>query len=109
MVTLSGCQNFSEFELHARAVLGYPIPVIKQEKVGASAVVLSQIEKQGYPDYTGIEEALKEEDTDVRIFGKPFTRFHRRMGVVVCSAPLGSDINALRDKCKGLAAKITVI
>ena len=109
MVTLSGCQNFSEFELHARAVLGYPIPVIKQEKVGASAVVLSQIEKQGYPDYTGIEDALKEEDTDVRIFGKPFTRFHRRMGVVVCSAPLGSDINALRNKCKGLAAKITVI
>ena len=107
MVTLSGCQNFSEFELHARAVLGYPIPAIKQEKIGASAVVLAD-SVTDHPQYSGIEDALQAEDTDVRIFGKPFTRFHRRMGVVVCSAPLGSDINALRDKCKAQAAKIKV-
>ena len=108
MVTLSGCQNLTEFELHARAVLGLPIPCIKQEKAGASAVVLSNIETR-HPDYRGIEDALKEEDTDVRIFGKPNARFHRRMGVVVCSAPLGTDLNSLRDKCKAQAAKIEVI
>ena len=108
MVTLSGCQNFSEFELHARAVLGLPIPAIKQLRCGASAVILSDIVKQSQPEYTGIEDALKEDDTDLRIFGKPVARLHRRMGVMLTSAPLGSDLNQLREKCKRLAALVKV-
>ena len=108
MVTLSGCQNFSEFELHARAVLGLPIPAIKQLRCGASAVILSEIVKQSTPDYIGLEDALQEDDTDLRIFGKPVARLHRRMGVMLASAPLGCDLGPLRDKCKRLAAMVKV-
>ncbi|MCD8310359.1 MAG: formate-dependent phosphoribosylglycinamide formyltransferase [Prevotellaceae bacterium] len=108
MVTLGGTQNLNEFELHCRAVLGLPIPGIKQERMGASAVILSPIASQERPNYRGMEEVVKEEDTYLRIFGKPSTRLNRRMGVVLCYAPLGSDINALRDKCKRLAAKVEV-
>ena len=108
MVTMSGSQNFSEFELHLRAVLGLPIPAIKQLKMGASAVILSNIVKQSQPDYTGIEEALQEEDTDMRIFGKPVARLHRRMGVMLASAPLDSDMEQLRNKCKRLASLVKV-
>ena len=108
MVTLSGCQNFSEFELHARTVLGLPIPAIKQYKNGASAVILSDIVKQSEPDYTGLEDVLREDDTDLRIFGKPVARLHRRMGVVLATAPLGTDLTPLRDKCKRLASLVKV-
>ncbi|MCD8293415.1 MAG: formate-dependent phosphoribosylglycinamide formyltransferase [Prevotellaceae bacterium] len=108
MVTLGGTQNLNEFELHCRAVLGLPIPGIKQERMGASAVILSPIASTERPNYRGMEEVVKEEDTYLRIFGKPSTRLNRRMGVVLCYAPLGSDINALRDKCKRLAAKVEV-
>jgi phosphoribosylglycinamide formyltransferase 2 len=48
------------------------------------------------------------EDADVRIFGKPTTRVNRRMGVVVCNAPLDADLNQLRDKAKRLAACVEV-
>ena len=108
MVTLSGCQNFSEFELHARTVLGLPIPGIKQLKNGASAVILSEIVKQTEPDYKGIADALQEDDTDLRIFGKPVARLHRRMGVMLATAPLGTDLTPLRDKCKRLASMVKV-
>lgn len=108
MVTLSGCQNLSEFELHARAVLGLPIPAIKQFRLGASAAILSPVETKGLPQYSGVADALKEDDTDIRIFGKPVAHVNRRMGVMLCSAPLGGDINALRDKCKRLASLVKI-
>lgn len=108
MVTLAGTQNLNEFELHLRAVLGLPIPNIKQERIGASAVILSTIASQERPDYRGIEEVTKEEDTYLRIFGKPTTRVNRRMGVVLCYAPLKSDLDALRDKAKRIAEKVEV-
>ncbi len=108
MVTLAGTQNLSEFELHCRAVLGLPIPEITQERYGASAVILSQIASQETPRYRGEEEVCKETNTYLRIFGKPFTRVNRRMGVVVSYAPVGSDLDALRDKCKAAAAKVEV-
>ena len=97
-----------EFELHCRAVLGLPIPGIKQERIGASAVILSPIASQERPNYRGMEEVTKEEDTYLRIFGKPTTRVNRRMGVVLCYAPLDSDLDALRDKAKRIAAKVEV-
>ena len=108
MVTLAGTQNLNEFELHLRAVLGLPIPGIKQERIGASAVILSPIASQERPQYRGLEEVTKEEDTYLRIFGKPFTRVNRRMGVVLCYAPLDADLDALRDKAKRIAEKVEV-
>jgi len=107
MVTLAGTQNFNEFELHLRALLGLPIPGIKQLRAGASAVILSPIASTDKPNYRGLERTC-EEDADVRIFGKPTTRLNRRMGVVVCNGPVGTDLNALRDKAKRLASYVEV-
>lgn len=107
MVTLAGTQNFSEFELHLRAVLELPIPCIKQLRSGASAVILSPIAAQRQPQYKGIERTC-EEDADIRIFGKPYTRLKRRMGVVVVNGEVGCDIEALRDKAKRLAGYVEV-
>ena len=101
MVTLAGTQNFNEFELHLRAVLGLPIPCIKQLRIGASAVILSPIASDRQPQYRGLELTC-EEDADLRIFGKPTTRVNRRMGVVVCNGPLDADLDAVRDKAKRL-------
>ena len=109
MVTLAGTQNLNEFELHLRAVLGLPIPNIKLERIGASAVILSTITSTACPDYKGIEEVTKAEDTYIRIFGKPFTRINRRMGVVLCYAPLDSNLDDLREKTKELADKVLVV
>ena len=107
MVTLAGTQNLSEFELHCRAVLRLPIPEIKQERIGASAVILSEVETHN-PQYEGVEEVCAATNTYLRIFGKPEAHVGRRMGVVVCYDQLGADVNALRDKCKALAAKVHV-
>lgn len=107
MVTLARTQNFNEFELHLRAVLGLPIPCIKQFRIGASAVILSPIASQQPPQYRGLELTC-EEDADLRIFGKPTTRAGRRMGVVVCNGPLDADLDALRDKAKRLASYVEV-
>lgn len=107
MVTLAGTQNFNEFELHLRAVLGLPIPCIKPLRIGASAVILSPIASQEPPHYKGIELTC-EEDADIRIFGKPTTRVNRRMGVVVCHDALDGDLEALRDKAKRLASYVEV-
>lgn len=107
MVTLAGTQNLSEFELHCRAVLGLPIPEITQEKIGASAVILSPVETHD-PQYEGMEDVCAAERTYLRVFGKPEAHVGRRMGVVVCYDKLGEDLNQLRDKCKSLATKVTV-
>jgi len=107
MVTLAGTQNLSEFELHCRAVLGLPIPEITQERQGASAVILSPVETTN-PQYDGMEDVCAAQRTYLRIFGKPEAHVGRRMGVVVCWDDLSASQESLRDKCKGLAAKVTV-
>lgn len=107
MVTLAGTQNLSEFELHCRAVLGLPIPEITQERQGASAVILSEVETTT-PEYTGLESVCAADKTYLRIFGKPEAHIGRRMGVVVCWDSLDADQIVLRDKCKALAEKVTV-
>lgn len=107
MVTLAGTQNLSEFELHCRAVLGLPIPEITQERNGASAVILSEIESDS-PNYQGIEDVCNAENTYIRIFGKPVAHVGRRMGVIVCYDKLGTSLEQLRDKCKSLANKVCV-
>ena len=107
MVTLAGTQNLSEFELHARAILGLPIPHIHLEKAGASAVVLANKTAEHFT-ITGIDKALEETNTDVRIFGKPTTRPYRRMAVALVHDDLNTDINALREKAKNTADKISI-
>ena len=108
MVTLAGTQNFSEFELHARAVLGLPIPEITLMQAGASAVVLAESTGSN-PQYVGVEDAVTEPCTDIRIFGKPTTRPYRRMAVTLAYDQLGSDIEALKEKAIANAAKVKVI
>ena len=108
MVTLAGTQNFSEFELHARAVLGLPIPEIVLLKVGASAVVLADTEGKN-PTYTGVENAISEPRTDIRIFGKPTTRPYRRMAVTLAYDEVGSDVNAVKERAIANAKKVKVI
>ena len=108
MVTLAGTQHLNEFELHCHAVLGLPIPPISLLRQGASAVILSPIAKDSRPEYRGMEEVTGIPDTYLRIFGKPTARISRRMGVVVCNGPVEGDLDALRDKAKALAEKVTV-
>lgn len=109
MVTLAGTQNLSEFELHARTILGLPIPEITQDRAGVSAVILATKESSNTPTFTGIEEAIKEPQTDIRIFGKPTTRPYRRMGVTLAYDKVDTDMDALRRKAAEAAKKVTVI
>ena len=107
MVTLGHTTNFSEFELHLRAVLGLPIPAIHLEHAGASAVVLSPGEcSEAAPLHYNLNEALQEDRTRVRIFGKPEAHKGRRMGVVLCYGEVGDDTDALRTKAKRLATTV---
>ncbi len=105
MVTLGHTTNLSEFELHLRAVLGLPIHDISLEHAGCSAVILADKDYEEAPEYN-LMDALKEECTRVRIFGKPEAHFGRRMGVVLCYGEKDADTNALRDKAKRLAKTV---
>jgi len=103
LVTLIS-QNLSEFELHARAILGLPIPIIRQNGAAASAVILGQgISKD--LRYEGLEAALSAPDTDIRLFGKPEINGTRRLGVAVA---LGRDLDNARDKATTAANAITI-
>jgi phosphoribosylglycinamide formyltransferase 2 len=84
LVTLIS-QEFSEFALHARAILGLPIPVIHQYGPSASCAVLVEGEGMG-PRYHGVAAALAEPDTQLRIFGKPEVKGRRRMAVTLARA-----------------------
>ena len=103
LVTLIS-QELSEFALHARAILGLPIPAIRQLGPSASCAVL--VEGDGNDIvYAGIAEALAEPDTGLRIFGKPEVRGHRRMAVTLAR---GETIEEARDKATRSAARISV-
>ena len=107
MVTLAGNQNFNEFELHARALLGLNIPEIELRYPAVSAAVLA--EKEGVPIYGGMEKASLEPQSDVKLFGKPTTRPYRRMGVVVTYDRLEKEtMEELRARAARIASGITV-
>ena len=108
MVTLAGTQNLSQFDLHARAILGLPIPIIKLEKAGASAVILADRTADTF-SITGMEKALEQPNTDVRMFGKPTTRPYRRMGVAIAYDNVGADMDALRKKAKLAADCVEIV
>ena len=109
MVTLAGTQNLNQFELHTRAFLGYPIPNITRNKSGVSSVILASDSGNSIPKYIGLDTALKEENTELRIFGKPSTREYRRMGVVLVNDTLESDIELLRKKANDISKSINII
>ena len=106
MVTLAGTQNFSEFELHARAVLGLPIPTVELLRNGASAVVLASSSNEKTPEFTGVDKAATYSQSDFRIFGKPNTRPYRRMAVALTYGTEGTS--ELVEKAKKIAAEINV-
>ena len=107
MVTLANTQNYSEFELHARAILGIEIPEIKLLKSGASAVILAEKESQKQPEYIGLNQAASIVDTDFKIFGKPTTRRYRRMGVALAYGE--EDVSVLVKKARQVAGSISVV
>lgn len=108
MVTLANTQNFNEFELHLRAILGLPITEVTLERIGASAVILAS-ENSDNPSFTGIEAIADAPKSDFRLFGKPTSRPYRRMGVVVTYGSLSEDILAVTNRAKELASKIKVV
>jgi len=97
LVTLIS-QELSEFALHARAILGLPIPVIRQHGPSASCAVLMEGEGRA-PRYHGMADALVEADTQLRIFGKPEVKGRRRMAVT-----LARDIDIETAKAKAIRA-----
>jgi phosphoribosylglycinamide formyltransferase 2 len=107
MVTLAGTQNFNEFELHLRAILSLPIFEITLEKKGASAVILAA-ENSNHPTYSGIDTVAALPKTDFRIFGKPTSRPYRRMGVVLTSDTLDTNIEEVVERAKAAAQLVTV-
>lgn len=109
MVTLGGTQNLNEFELHARAVLHLPIPEIRLERAGASAVVLAPEKEIHNPEYVGVEDVLSDSYADVRIFGKPESHTKRRMAVVLKWGNINSDPSTLKNEARELADKIKVV
>ena len=106
MVTLANTQNYNEFELHARAILGIPVPEINLLKNGASAVILANSEKSDFPQITGTEKAALIENTDFKIFGKPSTRKYRRMAVALAYG--NGSIDELVNKAKEVASSISI-
>ena len=109
MVTLAGTQNFTEFELHARAVLGIPVLSIDHVRNGASAVVLAPegVQADASPVVRVAADAIMP-DTDFRIFGKPSVRPYRRMAVGLAHGPLDSDAHGLVAKAQEVAGKLSV-
>ena len=103
MVTLIS-QDLSEFALHARAILGLPIPVIRQHGPAASSVVLVSGDSTSMR-YTGLDAAISEPDTDLRLFGKPEVSGQRRLGVTLA---LADTIDEARAKANRASASIKV-
>jgi phosphoribosylglycinamide formyltransferase 2 len=104
LVTL-GSQQLSEFALHVRAITGLPIPDVGHTGPTASAVILATGDADG-PTFEGVEEALAEPRTLLRLFGKPIAHKGRRMGVVV--AP-GATTDEARERAKRAASKVRVV
>jgi len=103
LVTLIS-QNLSEFALHARAILGLPVPLIRQQGPSASAVLLVAGDSADMR-YGNLHAALAEPDTDLRLFGKPEVHGERRLGVALARA---ESTDAAIDKALRVISQITV-
>jgi phosphoribosylglycinamide formyltransferase 2 len=103
LVTLAS-QRFSEFELHARAILGLPVDVSLREP-GASAVIYGGVEARGVA-FAGVDHALEVEGSDLRLFGKPEAFERRRMGVALATA---TTTDEARRRAKECASRVQVV
>ena len=104
MVTLVS-QNLTEFDLHARAVMGLPVPGELRARPAASAVILAERDSEKL-SYEGLAEALAEPGTDLRIFSKPTSRPYRRMGVALATA---GDTDTARAHARAAADKVRIV
>ena len=102
LVTLIS-QDLSEFALHARAILGLPIPVVRQRGPAASCALLVDGNSSNVR-FENVDRALAEPDTALRLFGKPEVRGHRRMGV---SLALGATIDEARAKARTMTEQLS--
>jgi len=102
LVTLIS-QDYSQFALHVRAILGLPIPVIRSRGHSASMAILAA--GQGVPRYYGVAEALVEPDTELRLFGKPTVDGKRRLGVALAR---GDSLFAAKEKARRVAERIRI-
>ena len=102
LVTLVS-QDLSEFALHARAILGLPVPAIRQQGPSASCAVLAH--GRGVPVFSGVAAALAQADTQLRLFGKPRVEGHRRVAVTLA---LADDIERAREHARNAAAALTI-
>jgi phosphoribosylglycinamide formyltransferase 2 len=100
LVTLA-TQRFSEFELHARAILGLPVDTALRAP-GASAVIYGGLDEAGIA-FEGVAEALAVPGADLRLFGKPESFVKRRMGVALAT---GADTGEARERAKLAASKV---
>lgn len=98
-------QNLSEFALHARAILGLPIPCIRQYGPAASAVILPEGESDA-PVFQNLDTALSAPDTNLFLFGKPEIKGRRRMGVALA---LGDTLEEAKDKAQRAADAVSVL
>lgn len=103
LVTLIS-QDLSEFALHARAILGLPIPAIRQYGPSASAVILVNGES-AQVEFSNLQQVLAESDTQLRLFGKPKVKTQRRMGVVMA---LDESIEQARAKADRASAAVQI-
>ncbi|MBX7458428.1 formate-dependent phosphoribosylglycinamide formyltransferase [Qipengyuania sp. 1NDH17] len=103
MVTLVS-QNLTEFDLHARAVMGLPVPAELRARPSASAVILAERDSAEL-SYEGLADALSESGADLRIFAKPTSRPYRRMGVALATA---GDTDEARRKARDAAHKVRI-
>ena len=102
LVTLAS-QDLSQFALHARAILGLPIPGIRQLGPSASCAMLAR--GHGVPMFSHVEAALQAPDSALRLFGKPRVEGQRRVGVTLAR---GADIEAARETARSAAQAITI-
>ncbi|HEY0505040.1 MAG TPA: formate-dependent phosphoribosylglycinamide formyltransferase [Lysobacter sp.] len=102
LVTLIS-QDLSEFALHARAILGLPVPAIRQQGPSASCAVLAQ--GHGVPVFDGVDAALAQADTQLRLFGKPRVEGHRRVAVTLA---LDEDVERARERARDAAAALKI-
>lgn len=102
LVTL-GSQNYSEFALHVRAILGLPVPAIHLLRPSASVPLLG--DGNGIPRFEGLEKALAIPESQVRLFGKPNCEGHRRLAVAIASA---DTVEEARRRAKAMAASIEI-
>lgn len=102
LVTLAS-QDLSEFALHARAILGLPIPAIREYGPSASCAVLAH--GNGVPVFSGVNAALAQADTQLRLFGKPRVEGHRRVAVTLA---LGESIDQARERARKAASELHI-